>query len=514
MPDLQTNDDNKPADAQTLLSGLHAWLDAPRSSSVAEDFTALRNHLRTAHALDLPLQQRTEILDRFYVRCMATVQVLRQSLVDVPLPVPGKIRQTIRSMQEMLDILARSLVELADGIDSLKRGTPAPMPLDLVLWRSLYTISRHLIIAGLTAAPPNSGAWRQLHQVYDHAWMRKLHRNTPDGATRSLQDVYYTAVLLGSAQPTSFTSVEVDFLDSYLERISNQIDLNSDGSDPVVGTFWIDPNCDSPAVPCVRRLPTPGIPVRYFSCERLSALLKIQLAKLEAGSTSEQVNLPKFAATTAGLGVLQRVIRYWGAPGKRRLQRRRQNYRGELCIGLNNICLLFQKADDSAKLSNWMITSESPDGYTVMHTSGKTGPVRGGDVAALRTEHSSNWQLCIIRRALSENLEHLELGLQILSVRAFTARLALPSETGKTVCLPALFLPPTPSLRPEETLVLPSGTLANRPKDLVLIIEKDNVELREISAKYSEEQNSQIEIYAIESELPPPSAEEQQAPST
>ncbi len=501
MSDLPENDYNKSADAN--LSSLYAWLDTPRASDVAEDFIILRNHLRTIQTSNLPLQEHASVVDRLYVRCMATVQTLRLSLVNVPLPVPGKIRQTIRNMQEMLDVLARVLVELGDSIDNLKIGDPTPVALDLILWRSLYTTSRHVVVASLTASPPHAGIWRQLHQIYDHAWMRRLQRNTPTGVTRSLQDVYYTAVLLGCALPTSFTSSEVDFLDNYLECISNQVDLNNDGSDPTGGAFWIDSNHDSPAIPRARRLPTPGIPVRYFSCERLSSLLKIQLAKLDAGSTPEQVNLPKFAATPAGKGVLRRIIRNWGDPSKRRFPRRRQNYRGELCIGLNNICHLFQKAPNAVKVSNWMITSESPDGYTVMHTSEKVGVIRGGDVAALRTEHSSHWQLCIIRRALSENLEHLELGLQILSARAFAARLALPSETDEIMCQPALFLPSTPTLRPDEALVLPSGTLLpNHPKSLVLIIEKDNIEIREINAKRNEEQNGQVEIYAIESELP------------
>ena len=497
MSDLPTS-----SATDDFLSSLHVWLGNPRATSVGEEFIKLCDYLHSIQAHSLSIQKRASILDKIYVRSMSAVQTLRLSLTDIPLPISGKIRQTIRDMQEMLDILARNLVDLGDAIDNKELEASTTTTLDLILWRSLYAISRHIVIGSLVASPPKTGAWRQLHQIYDHACLRKLNRNTPAGTTRSLLDVYYTAVLLGCAQPASFTSAEVDFLECFLECISNQIDLNDDGSDPVWGVFWIDPESDTPAIPCARKSPPSGIPIRFFSCERLSALLKIQLTKLEAGASPEQVNLPKFAATPAGLGTLRRLIQNWGDPAKRRFPRRRQNYQGELCIGLSNICQLLQKTGTPPKVSNWMVTCESPDGYTVMHDSGKIAPLRRGDVTALRTENNNNWQICIIRRVLSENMEHIELGLQILSTRFFAAQLALSSKTGGIICQPAIFLPSIPTLRPEEMLVLSSETLANSSKDLVLIIEKDNIEVREINAKYNHERNGQIEIYAIESDLP------------
>ena len=501
MPDLQTNSNNSAT--ATSLPHLQTWLNTPRASSISKEFATLRDHLHSIPSLNLSIQQRVSILDKIYTRSMSSLQILRFSLVDAPLPATGKVLQTIGSMQEMLDILAKNLVDLGDIIDKQKHeDSPPSVSLDLILWRSLYIISRHIIIGSLRASPPNTGVWRQLHQIYNNACLRKLNRNMPTGTTRSIQDIYYTAVLLGCAQPTSFTSKEIDFLDTYLERISNQIDLNDDGSEPDSGTFWIDPNCDAPATPFVRNPPAEGVTVRCFSCGRLSKLLKIQLTKLDSGASPEQVNLPKFAATPAGRSVLRRLIRYWGDPIKRRFPRRKQNYRGNLCIGLANICHLFHSDKKVAKVSKWIITSESPDGYTAMYDSGKTGSLKGGDVVALRTEHSKNWQICIIRRVLSENVERIELGLQILSPRVFAASLALPSKNSEVTPHPALFLPAIPSLRSEEALILPAGTLTRRPKDFALVIEKDNVEVREVHIKHSDEQNSQIEIYTIESSLP------------
>ena len=47
-------------------------------------------------------------------------------------------------------------------------------------------------------------------------------------------------------------------------------------------------------------------------------------------------------------------------------------------------------------------------------------------------------------------------------------------------------------------LVVPPGVLDTEPKHLVLMIEKRNLELREVRNTALDEQNSQIEIFSIE----------------
>ncbi len=447
----------------------------------------------------MPLPKRADILDKVYVRGMACVEKLIPDLIDTPVPVPGKTRQVIRTIQEALSGIAEQFLELHDKIDSLGQTVPCIAP-DLALWRALHALSRHLLIGSLTASPPGIGIWRKLHQTYDLARQQGITRNMPEGTTRPLQDEYYAAVLLGCAQPASFTAREILFLDAYLESFSSQIDSNRDKPDRNPVMFWIDPMRDAPATPCSRKPPPQETPVRYFSCGRLADLLANQLEALDSGAGAKQLELPEYAATSAGRGVLRRLSVHWGDPGKRRFPRRRQNYRAQVCAGLNKIYQLFQKRPVSAESSNWMIVNESPDGYAIMHVSGKIGPITVGDVVALKTETGNNWQLCIIRWVLSENQEHLELGLQILSASAVAAHLALPSGTDGNACRPVLVLPATPALRPEESMVVPSGMLAGHSKNLVLIIEKDNIEVREINTGQRGEQNGQIEIYEIETE--------------
>lgn len=121
-----------------------------------------------------------------------------------------------------------------------------------------------------------------------------------------------------------------------------------------------------------------------------------------------------------------------------------------------------------------------------------------GDVIAIRTESGGSWQICIIRWALSENQEHLELGLQILATHAVPAILALP-ESADTRHLHVLILPEIKTLRPAERVVTPSGALADYSGNLVLIVENGNLEVREITSTGLDEQNSHVEVYSIES---------------
>ena len=452
-------------------------------------FKEALERLRLLKTLDEWQAQDSSVVDDIYVRSIETVEARLRLLAEMSLPIPQKPRRLIRNMQDLLEALARFLLNLKETT------SPNDLPL-LALWRALHLLSRHLFLSSLTAAPPGTGIWRQLHQVYELVRRQGVAHNVPEGAARSFEDEYFAAVLLGCAQPLSFTGRDVYFLDKCTERFCGQVDTNIETLPENPGVFWIDPESDAPAMPYSRKPPPPGILVLGFSCQRLASLLEKLLVSLETGTPPKWARLPSFAATPAGLGVLNRLIRFWGHPGARRFPRRNQNHRGELCVGFRDLCRLYKR--EPVKTTTWMITNESPEGYGVMHLSGKPRAIRVGDIVALRTEGGDNWQICIIRWALSENQEHIELGLQILASQAYAADIALPSET-EVRHQPTLVLPIIPMLRQSEALVVPAGTLTEHSKNLVLVIERENVEIREVSGVRCDERNGLIELYGMTS---------------
>ena len=107
-----------------------------------------------------------------------------------------------------------------------------------------------------------------------------------------------------------------------------------------------------------------------------------------------------------------------------------------------------------------MVTNESPDGYSLMHMSGPTSHLRVGDMVAVqptgeRAEQVPNWHVGIVRWAISENPEHIELGMQQLASHAIAAEVIRPLEL-EAGNLSALILPETPPLRELPALVAPT----------------------------------------------------------
>ena len=483
------------------MHDIFAWLDKPPLLNAADELAPLLTNLNSLCENRGTSEQRASALERLFLRSVSVTEALLPSLSSVSLPIPRKTRQLIRNLQDLLQALANNLL-LPQRNNAEHLINDSHQTQDIELWRGLFVLAQHLLISDLTASPAGTGIWLQLHQTYEKARQLNLANNTPEGTSRSLQQIYYSAILLGCAQPASFTSQEVDFVVAYLERFADQIDLIDATAAQTPAAFWINPARDAPAVACTRKPAPQETTVSYFSCSRLAALLKEQLSAIETGSTPKQIDLPDFSSTIAGRGVLRRLISNWGEPGKRRFTRRRRNNRAVLCAGINSLWRLFQdETTKTIETSSWMITNQSPDGYAVMHLSGKTGGISIGDISAIRTELEEDWQICIVRWALSENQEHLELGLQILATHAVPAFLAQPNQNNEPHNhLSVLILPKTPPLRSSEMLVVPSGALGSQSQSIILIVEKENIEIREVRSTHLDEQNSQIEVFSIESD--------------
>ena len=159
----------------------------------------------------------------------------------------------------------------------------------------------------------------------------------------------------------------------------------------------------------------------------------------------------------------------------------------------------------NVETSNWMITNESPDGYSIMHVLGSTLGTSVGDIVALRPENGSKWQVCIIRWAQSENQEHLEFGLQILATDATPPCSSPHRKTEPTKPILGNSLPsssPDPATPPRRNAHHPSGLLEEQPAQLVPCRRKGNIEVREVRTRLNE-QNGQIEVFSNPTESSP-----------
>lgn len=484
-----------PAEA-SALSTVQEWLSTPPAEAPGDELILLHDHLSTLRNSSATDLERAELLDQLYTRGGTVVEQLIATLQDVALPVPRATRDLVHSLQGLLETLIDDRMVVTDTLVESERNLSA--------WRNIKSLAQHLLIGDLVAAPAGTGIWGQLHHTYAKASNANFADYTPVSEANSLQHIYLSALLMGCAQPDSFTSREIAFIASYLRLFAHRVDAPVEHPSESASAFWVDLKRDSPAFPCARKTAPPETSIRYFSCEPIAELLNSQLDALNAGHTPSQAELPDFAGTPAGRGVLNRLAVYWGTPGKRKFPHRRRNHRAEVCTGLDKVWALFHhETTTPPDVSSWMITNQSPDGYAIMHLGGTTGKLAVGDVTAIRSESEAAWQICLVRWALSENQEHLEMGLQILAPRAIPTTLTLRSPLTGLAQLPVLLLPEALPLRSGESLVVPSGALDGADRKLVLMMDQDNISVREVCATRIEEQTSSVEVFVIEPDNTP-----------
>ena len=484
------------------------WLGSAQGRTGAGDAEQLQRQLLALRDTPIPTEQRVKLLDLFFIHVERIVRAELPELHEVTLPVSRRLRQRVRILQELLETATQdyfnTLAELFDP-----EGTRAPRPPQTTLRRIIRAISWNIQISHLVASPPGLGLWQQLHAAFHTGRRLGLVHATGERGEPSLQEIYASVLLAAIAQPASFRSHELEFITEYIEACASLIEFEETPPADASAIFWIDLEKDFPAHALVRRIPAPDAKVLYFACDLIAHNTTDRIIALDKNVLPANLGLPEFAGTPAGRGVLKRLYGLWGQPAKRKFPRRRQSYRANLCSGLEQLWhMIKHPANTEGKnISEWMVTNESPDGYSLMHMSGPTEHLRIGDIVAVqpigeRQEPSATWHVCLIRWALSENPEHIELGLQLLASRAIAAEIARPLELESTT-ISALILPETPPLRKTQSLIVPTGLISENSGKLIVLVESDNLEVREIRATALDEQTTSIQVFTVEPDETP-----------
>lgn len=498
---MTTSPENlQPAPPDDNVKSILGWLALAHGRTGSDDADQLHRQLLQLREAPIPNFQRLKLLDLLYGQAERVANAELPRLHDVSLPISRKQRQRVRVLLDVLETLTQdyfnTLAELFDPQGSGSSRVPHTS-----LRRAMQTIAWRVRITHLIAAPSAAGLWQLLHSAFLTARHLGLDEFPGPQGTSSIRQIYIGILLAAAAQPASFSPDELEFISQFIDDSNPNIELLDTPPPESGGIFWIDLDKDFPAHALIRRIPTPDARVLYFSCDAIAEhALNMRTALLQ-GTPAKTLGLPSFADTGAGPSTLLRINRLWGHPSKRRFSRRRLSYRANLCSGLGNLWQLMKSMQAPKGLSEWMVTNESADGFSLMHMSGQTQHLRIGDIVALQTlgdqsEATPTWHICLIRWAVSENPEHIELGLQILAPKAtaveITHTYALESSN-----VAALILPPTPPLRPAQSLVVPAGLLRENTRRIIVVIEGENLEIREIQATSLDEQTSAIEIFSV-----------------
>jgi hypothetical protein len=152
---------------------------------------------------------------------------------------------------------------------------------------------------------------------------------------------------------------------------------------------------------------------------------------------------------------------YWSSPPKRVQPRRQGSYAVEICTDFDRLWqLLNDDIDaDSAKpavaAANWTVVNESVGGYAVLNIGGGIVGIQSGSAVGLRNGADHPWSICLVRWARSDNPDHVELGLEVISPTAQAVRIA---NRKSALAQPALLLPFPSHLDRPESILAPRGS--------------------------------------------------------
>lgn len=498
-------------DDNASLRAIAEWLSVRHPAPAHEELDALRGHLLALREVAAPRDVRAALLERLFDRALPLINALTPSLLDHELPLPRNTRRTLRAMHELLWQLAEDLPAASSLGDAARDGDAATAARHAggALWRCVDALAQHLLLSHLAASPAASGVWLALHQRHAQAVRLGLAKYVPPNATRSLRQIYNAALLVACAHPAALTAREIGFVAAFAERFAGQIGEPSTQAPAGSATFWIDPVRDQPPAPLARRAPPPDSGVLFFSCAAVATIVERHISAADdsaADDAAVETALPAAAPPGAAIspaqrGTLRHLVNCWGAPRKRRFQRRRHSSRAQLCAGLPAVIDAL-RGQESATQSDWMIINESADGYAVMHLDGDSGALAVGEVVAVRcsegeTEAQQYWQIAMVRWAISDNPEHLELGLQIVAPQALPALLALPAQGTKQA---ALLLPAVPPLHAQTKLLIATGALPAPEESLIVLVDSERVDVRELHIVHTEEITPSLALFAVQAD--------------
>jgi hypothetical protein len=486
LPDSQTSADLA---AQPIV----AWLAGPASDEVDDDIDRLRSYVRVLAEQDFPPALRQRLTTQIHERADDIIDGAFANLRRTRLPLSSRVRALVHRLQDALWTMSGLYLHETSPGERLIKGLQRPQ--ELSIWLALDCIRKHLLLSNVVAALPAPDVWRTAHELRMRAVRGGLLDALPPGRASTVAEAYARTLLLGCAPPASFSGAEWCFIDAYLGERAPHLTLTESRPVDEVGCYWINVDSDVPPTALLRKPPALGSKCLYFSTATVADELPRSLVAGEGPGRTAIAKLAGDLPASAALTALARLHEILVEPRKRRFSRRRQGYRARLCFRLDAIWQLLRGERDDGELGEWQVVNESPDGYATMHVTGKTQKLQVGDLAAIRRYHDDEWQICVVRWALSENPEHFEVGLQAIAPGATAGLLALPGplQLNKQ---PVLLLAPVGDYR-GGMMAVPTGLTLVPDANLVVLTEGKNIGVMELRIDRMLESTAGADLYLL-----------------
>lgn len=442
--------------ALSLQSAL-AWLETPLPADPVEDLPPLRALLIALNEDDIDGARLLERLELIGPRANALSVALKPKLLDANLPLAHRMRDIAETLIDMHVTLAECYQRVASEVNSAALPT-IRTEVPLLCASAMQNLARQFEVSLLVAAPVPPGMWARAQTLYYLMRHSFTLDETLPGTTALADKLLKEMLALAAAQPEGLTPRETSFLMCYLARYAVAVDISAKMPEHGDEWFWLKDTRDQAPMAVVRRAPPAAGRLLFFSCAELGQTTLELIARLTAGEPPEDLGLPTEAQLPAYIEVLRRAQGRWGAPAKRQFTRRHKSHRVQVCTNPGMLWqILGGKEDSDEAISDWMVLNESPEGYAMMHVSGLIMGLVTGSAVGLRSEANKPWNISIVRWARSDNEEHVEIGLELVSPGAQPVHIAAHGAPAGEAPVAALLLPPLPRLGRGETLLTTRG---------------------------------------------------------
>ncbi|WP_044870754.1 hypothetical protein [Pseudomonas sp. LFM046] len=313
---------------------LKHWIASLPKANLGETARQLYQALAELNQLATPSENRLQLLELMRPEVHFVCQHLERHFLGQSIVLderPRKVANLCQALQNHLAIGYKLIIVQESPLPSRDRA----QMLTVALQRALHSLNGPLIRSNQLYCPIPEGLWLEMHQIYQLARSRQLHRAAVrDPLARHAQDVsaeqsYLVALLLGCARCNQMRQNGIARLAEALEPWSNLVQLQS--AELPSSVFAVAPQSDGP--PRYKSLFNEVDPRTLLGLNPLPLVDAIKEYLLLPAEQRGQARLPMPEGVTIDL--LQHLSSAWGDISERTFQRTPGQGSLTLCIGMS-----------------------------------------------------------------------------------------------------------------------------------------------------------------------------------
>lgn len=486
------------------LQRAFAWLATRPPDDRVRDLVPLKHHLGEVAKAALPPARCLRVLELFQSRIDAANRALKPRLIDANLPLQSGLRRIAQGLMAVHGLLATTLLR------SIHEHTPDPdqpsvIDMDALCKVILHNLAEQQQVALLVATAAPVGLWVQAQLVF--RWLNTARQTTGELAAEPLLK---GMLALAAVQPEAFTAREIAILLEHLPGLGPAVEISTEVPRRTDDWFWLEEDRDMPPVAMVRKGPPVHGTMLYFSCAKLARIAGRHLRQLEHGE------LPIAPTTSAVPGtpsiedrreVLARAQARWQSPPRRQAPRHPSHDRVQVCAPLRRLWSMLHdqrpagSRAGTSPITDWLVLNESSSGYAMMHVAGPIDDLVAGDILGVRNSPDKPWNICLLRWGRSDNQEHVEIGLELISPSALPVQLVRRTAVAPALA-PSLLLARQSDGDGDEALFVERGQLVGNR--FTLIGEEDGkLRLAECEVQRLAMQTARVEMFTFKRDYSP-----------